>query len=205
MASPHGGLSIRLDFKRAKSRIRRGSFLQQKWCRGAELNCLRRPFQGRALPVSYLGTSKDFTEKRQRRKAKTRLRASASVPSARSSAPSVFPSCASFRRATKSPQTSVCICILIPCYVRPVTLCAVSVAGSSGRTTLLFDIAREVKGKQSAQAEGSCSIYFDDPVRIVVVVPLALTKEGRGQREARDLSCGETLSCSCVLIDNRAD
>jgi hypothetical protein len=26
------------------------------WCRGAELNCLRRPFQGRALPVSYLGT-----------------------------------------------------------------------------------------------------------------------------------------------------
>jgi hypothetical protein len=25
-------------------------------CRGAELNCLRRPFQGRALPVSYLGT-----------------------------------------------------------------------------------------------------------------------------------------------------
>ena len=27
-----------------------------EWCRGAELNCLRRPFQGRALPVSYLGT-----------------------------------------------------------------------------------------------------------------------------------------------------
>ena len=26
------------------------------WCRGAELNCLRRPFQGRALPVSYPGT-----------------------------------------------------------------------------------------------------------------------------------------------------
>ena len=25
-------------------------------CRGAESNCLRRPFQGRALPVSYLGT-----------------------------------------------------------------------------------------------------------------------------------------------------
>ena len=25
-------------------------------CRGAELNCLRRPFQGRALPVSYPGT-----------------------------------------------------------------------------------------------------------------------------------------------------
>jgi hypothetical protein len=30
------------------------------------LNCLRRPFQGRALPVSYLGTgaNRDFTEKR---------------------------------------------------------------------------------------------------------------------------------------------
>jgi hypothetical protein len=27
-----------------------------EWCRGAESNCLRRPFQGRALPVSYLGT-----------------------------------------------------------------------------------------------------------------------------------------------------
>ena len=34
------------------------------WCRGAELNCLRRPFQGRALPVSYLGTgmNKDCTD-----------------------------------------------------------------------------------------------------------------------------------------------
>jgi hypothetical protein len=33
-------------------------------CRGAELNCLRRPFQGRALPVSYLGTgtTQDSTE-----------------------------------------------------------------------------------------------------------------------------------------------
>jgi site-specific DNA recombinase len=33
-------------------------------CRGAESNCLRRPFQGRALPVSYLGTGtiKDSTE-----------------------------------------------------------------------------------------------------------------------------------------------
>ena len=38
------------------------------WCRGAELNCLRRPFQGRALPVSYLGTGtiKDSTEKPRR-------------------------------------------------------------------------------------------------------------------------------------------
>jgi hypothetical protein len=27
-----------------------------KWCRGGELNSLRRPFQGRALPVSYPGT-----------------------------------------------------------------------------------------------------------------------------------------------------
>jgi site-specific DNA recombinase len=26
------------------------------WCRGGELNSLRRPFQGRALPVSYPGT-----------------------------------------------------------------------------------------------------------------------------------------------------
>ena len=29
---------------------------QHAKCRGAELNCLRRPFQGRALPVSYPGT-----------------------------------------------------------------------------------------------------------------------------------------------------
>jgi hypothetical protein len=29
---------------------------QYKWCRGGELNSLRRPFQGRALPVSYPGT-----------------------------------------------------------------------------------------------------------------------------------------------------
>jgi hypothetical protein len=36
----------------------------REWCRGAELNCLRRPFQGRALPVSYLGTgtASNFTE-----------------------------------------------------------------------------------------------------------------------------------------------
>jgi hypothetical protein len=26
------------------------------WCRGAESNCLRPPFQGGALPVSYPGT-----------------------------------------------------------------------------------------------------------------------------------------------------
>ena len=26
------------------------------WCRGPESDWLRRPFQGRALPVSYLGT-----------------------------------------------------------------------------------------------------------------------------------------------------
>jgi hypothetical protein len=34
-----------------------------RWCRGGELNSLRRPFQGRALPVSYPGTGavKDFT------------------------------------------------------------------------------------------------------------------------------------------------
>src|SRR5271170_3783223 len=43
------------------------------WCRGAELNCLRRPFQGRALPVSYLGTgtTKDSTEKPRQRKGKS--------------------------------------------------------------------------------------------------------------------------------------
>jgi hypothetical protein len=38
------------------------------------LNCLRRPFQGRALPVSYLGTGtiNDFTENRGERKGKTK-------------------------------------------------------------------------------------------------------------------------------------
>ncbi len=37
------------------------------------MNCLRRPFQGRALPVSYLGTvrSNDFTENAGERKVKT--------------------------------------------------------------------------------------------------------------------------------------
>lgn len=30
-----------------------------KWCRGGELNSLRRPFQGRALPVSYPGTEEE--------------------------------------------------------------------------------------------------------------------------------------------------
>ena len=30
-----------------------------QWCRGGELNSLRRPFQGRALPVSYPGNSVD--------------------------------------------------------------------------------------------------------------------------------------------------
>ena len=32
------------------------SRMPQRWCRGGELNSLRRPFQGRALPVSYPGT-----------------------------------------------------------------------------------------------------------------------------------------------------
>ena len=31
----------------------------RRWCRGGELNSLRRPFQGRALPVSYPGISVD--------------------------------------------------------------------------------------------------------------------------------------------------
>jgi hypothetical protein len=37
------------------------SLIQQDegWCRGGELNSLRRPFQGRALPVSYPGNSVD--------------------------------------------------------------------------------------------------------------------------------------------------
>ncbi len=30
--------------------------ITKEWCRGGELNSLRRPFQGRALPVSYPGT-----------------------------------------------------------------------------------------------------------------------------------------------------
>jgi hypothetical protein len=48
----------------------------EEWCRGAELNCLRRPFQGRALPVSYLGTGtiNDFTENASWRKAKRAAR-----------------------------------------------------------------------------------------------------------------------------------
>ena len=33
-----------------------GPSQQYGWCRGGELNSLRRPFQGRALPVSYPGT-----------------------------------------------------------------------------------------------------------------------------------------------------
>ena len=43
------------------------------WCRGAESNCLRRPFQGRALPMSYLGTgtTNDSTEKAREWKGKT--------------------------------------------------------------------------------------------------------------------------------------
>jgi hypothetical protein len=42
-------------------------------CRGAESNCLRRPFQGRALPVSYLGTQTSLycMENRAVRKVKT--------------------------------------------------------------------------------------------------------------------------------------
>ena len=45
-----------------------------RWCRGAELNCLRRPFQGRALPVSYPGTvgNLHFRQNAWSRKAKSR-------------------------------------------------------------------------------------------------------------------------------------
>src|SRR5882762_8656362 len=44
-------------------RVLRESETAIKWCRGGELNSLRRPFQGHALPVSYPGTGavKDFT------------------------------------------------------------------------------------------------------------------------------------------------
>jgi hypothetical protein len=38
------------------------------WCRGAESNCLRPPFQGGALPVSYPGTS-EFLHSRGAREA----------------------------------------------------------------------------------------------------------------------------------------
>src|ERR1700730_14925373 len=45
------------------SRTNMPILLENKWCRGGELNSLRRPFQGRALPVSYPGTGavKDST------------------------------------------------------------------------------------------------------------------------------------------------
>jgi hypothetical protein len=48
------------------------------WCRGAESNCLRRPFQGRALPVSYLGTGMEnnFTGREARGKGEFRDRKS---------------------------------------------------------------------------------------------------------------------------------
>jgi hypothetical protein len=36
-----------------------GGLAMNAWCRGGELNSLRRPFQGRALPVSYPGISVD--------------------------------------------------------------------------------------------------------------------------------------------------
>jgi hypothetical protein len=42
--------------------LRRGEvrfYWLDRWCRGGELNSLRRPFQGRALPVSYPGISVD--------------------------------------------------------------------------------------------------------------------------------------------------
>src|SRR6266581_4955528 len=44
-------------------RLKGAFLLAWRWCRGGELNSLRRPFQGRALPVSYPGTGavKDST------------------------------------------------------------------------------------------------------------------------------------------------
>src|SRR5260370_29590562 len=38
------------------TRLKGAFLLAWRWCRGGELNSLRRPFQGRALPVSYPGT-----------------------------------------------------------------------------------------------------------------------------------------------------
>src|SRR5258708_15575670 len=56
-----------VDYRREKlqggSEVRPHWHWQHGWCRGGELNSLRRPFQGRALPVSYPGTGavKDST------------------------------------------------------------------------------------------------------------------------------------------------
>ena len=50
-----GGHSLQVELEAAR---------RYGWCRGPESDWLRRPFQGRALPVSYLGTgaSNDSTE-----------------------------------------------------------------------------------------------------------------------------------------------
>jgi hypothetical protein len=50
--------TIRLYVAKGEVDYFRGAGSRLKWCRGAELNCLRRPFQGRALPVSYPGTGR---------------------------------------------------------------------------------------------------------------------------------------------------
>jgi hypothetical protein len=52
---PEGGLRSIWELKFPRSDML-GAERTLGWCRGAELNCLRRPFQGRALPVSYPGT-----------------------------------------------------------------------------------------------------------------------------------------------------
>ena len=53
---PEGGIYIASGIWNLLGSDALGAERALGWCRGAELNCLRRPFQGRALPVSYLGT-----------------------------------------------------------------------------------------------------------------------------------------------------
>jgi hypothetical protein len=79
-----GGGDSEARFGRNGGREREREGVGRKWCRGAELNCLRRPFQGRALPVSYLGTGsiKDSTEKAAEWEGKTHGRQIAEIASA---------------------------------------------------------------------------------------------------------------------------
>jgi hypothetical protein len=65
LGAEHGVKQMRFGPRTRCLRPRRiqssgGSLGQVGWCRGPESNWLRRPFQGRALPVSYLGTGTAF-------------------------------------------------------------------------------------------------------------------------------------------------
>jgi hypothetical protein len=53
---PEGGIYVASGSRNLLGSDTLGPERALGWCRGAELNCLRRPFQGRALPVSYPGT-----------------------------------------------------------------------------------------------------------------------------------------------------